>query len=192
MKTEIRSQLYSGLDFLDDIFYLENENWRISKDSETGGFHCFLDDSIHTTDKDRNRDLIYLEMASAWSKNSSCKRAQVGCLVVKNKSIISDGYNGSPSGFPNVCESEEMVTLPYVLHAEANAITKLAKSTQSSMGSTMYVTLSPCFECAKLIIQSGIKRIVFCDVYRNTEPLIFLSEGGIEITRISSNHLSKD
>ena len=114
---------------------------------------------------------------------------KVGCLVVKDKSIISDGYNGSPSGFPNICESEEMVTLPYVLHAEANAITKLAKSTQSSIEATMYVTLSPCFECAKLIIQSGIKRIVFCDVYRNTDPLIFLSEGGIEITRISSKYL---
>lgn len=130
-------------------------------------------------------------MANTWGSSSHCKRMKVGCLVVKDKSIISDGYNGSPSGFPNVCESEDMVTLPYVLHAEANAITKLAKSTQSSIGSTMYVTLSPCFECAKLIIQSGIKRIVFCEVYRNTDPLIFLSEGGIEITRISNDYLSK-
>lgn len=141
--------------------------------------------------KENKSDLIYLKMASTWGSSSHCKRMKVGCLVVKDKSIISDGYNGPPSGFPNVCESEDMVTLPYVLHAEANAITKLAKSTQSSIGSTMYVTLSPCFECAKLIIQSGIRRIVFCEIYRNTDPLIFLSEGGIEITRISSEYLSK-
>jgi dCMP deaminase len=184
MKTEIRSQLYSGLDFLDDIFYLENENWRISKDSETGGFHCFLDDSIHTTDKDRNRDLIYLEMASAWSKNSSCKRAQVGCLVVKNKSIISDGYNGSPTGFPNQCEDDENNTLSWVLHAEANAITKLSKSTLSSDGSTLYVTLSPCFECSKLIIQSGVKKVVFTELYRKKESIPFLLMGGIEIVKL--------
>jgi dCMP deaminase len=144
---------------------------------------------IDENSKETKSDLIYLKMAGVWGSSSHCKRMKVGCLVVKDKSIISDGYNGSPSGFPNICESEEMITLPYVLHAEANAITKLAKSTQSSIGATMYVTLSPCFECAKLIIQSGIKRIVFCDVYRNTEPLIFLSEGGIEITRISSKYL---
>jgi dCMP deaminase len=151
-----------------------------------------IETKMDASDKESKSDLIYLKMAETWGSSSHCKRMQVGCLVVKDKSIISDGYNGSPSGFPNVCESEEMITLPYVLHAEANAITKLAKSTQSSINSTMYVTLSPCFECAKLIIQSGIKRIVFCEVYRNIEPLIFLSEGGIEITRISKKYLSKN
>ena len=118
-------------------------------------------------------------------KNSHCKRMQVGCLMVKDKSIISDGYNGSPTGFPNICEDENMVTLPYVLHAEANAITKLAKSTQSSDGSTIYVTLSPCFECSKLIIQSGIKRVVFSEVYRKPESLPFLIEAGIELYKIN-------
>ena len=108
---------------------------------------------------------------------------QVGCLIVKDKSIISDGYNGSPTGFPNICEKDD-VTLPQVLHAEANAITKLAKSTQGSDGSTLYVTLSPCFECSKLIIQSGIKKVVFSDVYRKPESLSFLAEAGIEILKI--------
>ena len=125
-------------------------------------------------------------MSDVWGKNSHCKRMQVGCLMVKNKSIISDGYNGSPSGFPNVCEDSDMITLPYVLHAEANAITKLAKSTQSSDGSTLYVTLSPCFECSKLIIQSGIKRVVFSQVYRNPGSIPFLVEAGVEVVRISN------
>ena len=157
------------------------EYYAIKKDS--------IEFKMDKESKETRSDLIYLKMANTWGTSSHCKRMKVGWLVVKDKSIISDGYNGSPSGFPNICESEEMVTLPYVLHAEANAITKLAKSTQSSIEATMYVTLSPGFECAKLIIQSGIKRIVFCDVYRNTDPLIFLSEGGIEITRISSKYL---
>jgi dCMP deaminase len=104
--------------------------------------------------------------------------------MVKNKSIISDGYNGSPSGFPNKCEDDGNTTLPYVLHAEANAITKLAKSTNSSDGSTVYITASPCFECSKLIIQSGIKRVVFKDLYRKTESLSFLFQAGIEVVRI--------
>jgi dCMP deaminase len=110
---------------------------------------------------------------------------QVGCLIVKNKSIISDGYNGSPSGFPNVCESDTNDTLPYVLHAEANAITKLARGTQSSNNSTLYVTLSPCFECSKLIIQSGIKRVLFSEVYRKPESIAFLAEAGIEIIKLT-------
>ena len=129
-------------------------------------------------------DLVYLRMAEIWGTNSHCNRMKVGCLIVKDKSIISDGYNGSPSGFSNQCEDENNVTLPYVLHAEANAITKLAKSTNSSEGSTVYITASPCFECSKLIIQSGIKRVVFKDLYRKTESLNFLSEAGIEIVRI--------
>jgi dCMP deaminase len=123
-------------------------------------------------------------MSEMWGTNSHCKRTQVGCLVVKNKSIISDGYNGSPSGFPNQCEDENNVTLPYVLHAETNAITKLAKSTNSSDGATIYVTLSPCFECSKLIIQAGIKRVVFKELYRKTDSIKFLHEAGIEIVRI--------
>ena len=140
--------------------------------------------SIDLDEKTQKTDLVYLKMAEIWGTNSHCKRMQVGCLIVKNKSIIADGYNGSPSGFPNQCEDEENVTLPYVLHAEANAITKLAKSTNSSEGSTVYITASPCFECSKLIIQSGIKRVVFKDLYRKTESLGFLFEAGIEVVRI--------
>ena len=109
---------------------------------------------------------------------------KVGCLVVNQKSIISDGYNGSPSGFPNSCEGDDNTTLPHILHAEANAITKIAKSTQSSHGSTLYVTLSPCFECSKLIIQSGIKRVVFNKLYRKTDSIPFLIQGGVEILKI--------
>lgn len=134
--------------------------------------------------KDKKMDLVYLKMAEVWATNSYCKRMQVGSLIVKNKSIISDGYNGSPTGFPNECEDEDNVTLTHVLHAEANAITKLAKSTQSSDGSTLYVTVSPCLECSKLIIQSGIKRLVFKEVYRKPESLQFLFNAGIEIVRI--------
>ena len=153
------------------------EYYAIKKDS--------IDININKESKETKSDLIYLKMANTWGSSSHCKRMKVGCLVVKDKSIISDGYNGPPSGFPNVCESEEMVTLPYVLHAEANAITKLAKSTQSSIGSTMYVTLSPCFECAKLIIQSGIRRVVFSEVYRKPDSLPFLIEAGIELYKIN-------
>lgn len=140
--------------------------------------------SLQLDEKTQKTDLVYLKMAEIWGTNSHCKRMQVGCLMVKNKSIISDGYNGSPSGFPNKCEDDGNTTLPYVLHAEANAITKLAKSTNSSDGSTVYITASPCFECSKLIIQSGIKRVVFKDLYRKTESLSFLFQAGIEVVRI--------
>jgi dCMP deaminase len=136
--------------------------------------------------KDKKTDLIYLEMSHIWSQNSHCKRMQVGSLIVKNKMIISDGYNGSPSGFPNDCEDEDNMTLPHVLHAEANAITKLARSTQSSDNSTLYVTVSPCFECSKLIIQSGIKKLVFRHLYRKTDSLSFLFQAGIRIVRLKS------
>lgn len=136
--------------------------------------------------KDKKTDFIYLEMSQVWSKNSHCKRMQVGSLIVKNRMIISDGYNGSPSGFSNECEDEDNITLPYVLHAEANAITKLAQSTQSSRNSTLYVTVSPCFECSKLIIQSGIKKLVFRDMYRKTESLPFLFEAGIRLVRLKN------
>jgi dCMP deaminase len=123
-------------------------------------------------------------MAEVWATNSYCQRMKVGSLIVKNKSIIADGYNGSPTGFSNVCEDEDNVTLPYVLHAEANAITKLAKSTQSSDGSTLYVTVSPCFECSKLIIQAGVKKLVFKDLYRKLDSIRFLYDAGIMIVRI--------
>lgn len=123
-------------------------------------------------------------MASIWSENSYCERRKVGALLVKDKMIISDGYNGTPSGFPNVCESEEGVTLPYVLHAEANAITKVARSNNSSEGSTLYVTASPCMECSKLIIQAGIKRVVFSDLYRITDGIDLLKAAGVEVEHI--------
>lgn len=126
-------------------------------------------------------DRRYLEMAMIWAQNSYCKRRQVGALIVQGKMIISDGYNGTPSGFENICEDENNVTKPYVLHAEANAITKVAKSNNSSENATLYVTTSPCLECAKLIIQSGIKRVVFCDKYHNEDGLLLLSRASIEI-----------
>ena len=145
-----------------------------------------IDETFYTF-KDRKMDHVYLRMADVWATNSHCNRMKVGSLIVKDKSIISDGYNGSPTGFSNDCEDETNNTLSYVLHAEANAITKLAKSTQSSDGSTLYVTVSPCFECSKLIIQSGIKRLVFRDLYRKVESLEFLFKAGIEIIRIGKN-----
>jgi len=129
-------------------------------------------------------DRRYLRMAQIWAENSYCKRRQVGALIVKDKMIISDGYNGTPSGFENVCEDENNVTKPYVLHAEANAITKVARSNNSSENATLYITDSPCMECAKLIIQSGIKRVVFSNQYRNLEGLDLLKRAGIEIIYI--------
>ncbi len=120
-------------------------------------------------------------MARIWAENSYCQRRQVGCLVVKDKMIISDGYNGTPSGFPNVCEDESGVTFPYVLHAEANAITKLARSTHNADGATLYVTSSPCIECAKLIIQSGIRRVVYCEQYRLADGIELLQRAGVEV-----------
>lgn len=121
--------------------------------------------------KQRLLDVRYLRMARIWAENSYCKRRQVGALIVKDKSIISDGYNGTPSGFENICEDEQERTKPYVLHAEANAITKVAKSSNSSDGATLYVTASPCIECAKLIIQSGIRRVVYSELYRCSDGI---------------------
>ncbi|EGW47808.1 hypothetical protein HMPREF0666_01083 [Prevotella sp. C561] len=126
-------------------------------------------------------DYRYLRMARIWAENSYCKRRQVGALVVKDKMIISDGYNGTPSGFENVCEDEEGITKPYVLHAEANAITKLARSGNNSEGSTLYVTASPCIECAKLIIQAGIRRVVYAEKYRLTDGIDLLTRAGVEV-----------
>lgn len=132
-----------------------------------------------TEEKEKLLDIRYLRMARIWSENSYCTRRKVGALLVKNKMIISDGYNGTPSGFPNVCEDPENRTYPYVLHAEANAITKVAKSNNSSEGSTLYVTDSPCIECSKLIIQSGIKRVVYSKLYRVTDGIELLKTAGI-------------
>ena len=126
----------------------------------------------------------YMKMAAIWATNSYCKRRQVGALLVKDRMIISDGYNGTPSGFENVCEDENGVTKPYVLHAEANAISKVAKSANSADGATLYVTASPCVECAKLIIQSGIRRVVYRDEYRLTDGIDLLRRAGIEVERI--------
>lgn len=129
-------------------------------------------------------DQRYLKMADIWAQNSYCKRRQVGALIVKNKMIISDGYNGTPSGFENVCEDEDNKTKPYVLHAEANAITKVAQSGNSSKGSTLYVTSSPCLECSKLIIQAGIKRVVFTESYRLEDGINLLKRADIDVEQV--------
>ncbi len=129
-------------------------------------------------------DLAYLKIAHEWAKLSYCERKKVGAIIVKDRMIISDGYNGTPSGFENVCESDIGTTKWYVLHAEANAILKVAKSTQSTEGATLYQTLSPCKECSKLIYQSGIKRVVFTEKYKDTEGVDFLIKAGIELEHI--------
>jgi len=146
---------------------------------------------MNMTDEDlKKKELLdkrYLRMASIWAENSYCKRRQVGALIVKEKMIISDGYNGTPSGFENICEDENNVTKPYVLHAEANAITKIARSNNSSDGATLYVTDSPCIECAKLIIQAGIKRVVYSKKYRLDDGLNLLKRAGIEVVFMEIN-----
>jgi len=138
----------------------------------------------YNEEKQRQLDIRYMKMARIWAENSYCVRRKVGALLVKDKMIISDGYNGTPSGFENVCEDEEGKTKSYVLHAEANAITKVAKSANSSLGATLYITSSPCIECSKLIIQAGIKRVVYCDPYHNEEGLVLLARVGIELVQI--------
>ena len=129
-------------------------------------------------------DKRYLQMAAIWAQNSYCKRRQVGAILVKDKMIISDGYNGTPSGFENNCEDENNKTKPYVLHAEANAITKVAKSGNSSQDATLYVTSSPCLECSKLIIQAGIRRVVFTDNYRLEDGIELLKRANIEVVQV--------
>ena len=126
-------------------------------------------------------DYRYLRMARIWAENSYCRRRQVGALVVRDKMIISDGYNGTPSGFENICEDESGTTFPYVLHAEANAITKLARSSNNSDGATLYVTASPCIECSKLIIQAGIRRVVYAEKYRLTDGVDLLEKAGVKV-----------
>lgn len=142
-------------------------------------------------DKQHQLDLRYLRMARIWSENSYCKRLQVGAIVVKNQMIISDGFNGTPSGFENVCEDND-VTKPYVLHAEANAITKLARSHNSSDGATLYVTASPCLECSKLIIQSGIRRVIYSDQYRLQDGIELLRRAGIEVVQMNDREKNHD
>ncbi|MBR1414812.1 MAG: dCMP deaminase family protein [Prevotella sp.] len=143
---------------------------------------------MELNDKQNKLDGRYLRMARIWAENSYCQRRQVGALVVKDKMIISDGYNGTPSGFENVCEDENNVTKTYVLHAEANAITKLARSSNNSEGATIYITASPCIECAKLIIQSGIKRVVYGEKYRLTDGIELLERAGIEVVYLEINN----
>ena len=135
-------------------------------------------------EKQKQLDLRYLRMAKIWAENSYCTRRQVGALIVKDKMIISDGYNGTPSGFENICEDEHGLTKPYVLHAEANAITKIACSGNNSGGATLYVTDAPCIECAKLIIQAGIARVVYARNYRLTDGIDLLKKAGIEVEHI--------
>lgn len=134
-----------------------------------------------TVEKQEQFDRSYLKMAAIWAENSYCQRRKVGAIIVKDKMIISDGYNGTPAGFENICEDEHGITKPYVLHAEANAITKVAKSNNSSEGATLYITSSPCVECAKLIIQAGIRRVVYSTEYRITDGLDLLRRAGIEV-----------
>ena len=142
---------------------------------------------MESEDKLKKLDERYLRMALIWAENSYCQRRKVGALVVKDKMIISDGVNGTPSGFENVCEDENQVTRPYVLHAEANAITKLARSHNNSDEATLYVTASPCIECAKLIIQSGIKRVVYGEKYRLDDGIQLLERAGIEVEFLNIN-----
>ncbi|MDE7472836.1 MAG: dCMP deaminase family protein [Muribaculaceae bacterium] len=139
---------------------------------------------MNNNDKQELLDKRYLRMTRIWAENSYCRRRQVGAIIVKDSMIISDGYNGTPSGFENVCEDADGVTKPYVLHAEANAITKVARSNNSSDGSTLYVTASPCMECSKLIIQAGIKRVVFNELYRLADGIDLLERAGIEVVHI--------
>lgn len=137
-------------------------------------------------------DKRYMQMAAIWAENSYCARRKVGALLVKDQMIISDGYNGTPSGFANICEDENNRTYPYVLHAEANAITKVARSNNSSKDSTLYVTSSPCIECAKLIIQSGIRRVVYAEKYRLEDGVELLLKAGIEVVYIDLNTISNE
>ena len=138
----------------------------------------------YNEEKQRQLDIRYLRMARIWAENSYCVRRKVGALIVKDKMIISDGYNGTPSGFENICEDENGHTKPYVLHAEANAITKLARSGNNSDQATLYVTASPCIECAKLIIQAGIRRVVYAEQYRLTDGIDLLRRAGVEVEHL--------
>ena len=139
---------------------------------------------MENNEKQRILDSRYMRMAMIWAENSYCQRRKVGALIVKDKMIISDGYNGTPAGFENICEDDNGLTKPYVLHAEANAITKIARSSNNSEGATLYVTTSPCIECSKLIIQAGIKRVVYADEYHITDGLDLLKRVGVEVVHL--------
>jgi dCMP deaminase len=141
----------------------------------------------YNENKQHQLDICYIRMARVWAENSYCVRRQVGALIVKDKMIISDGYNGTPSGFENICEDETGHTKPYVLHAEANAITKVAKSANNCDGATLYITAAPCIECSKLIIQAGIRRVVFCDPYHSQDGTELLERVGIEVTQVAAS-----
>lgn len=138
------------------------------------------------TEKQERYDKAYLRMADSWSTLSHCSRKKVGAIIVKDDMIISDGYNGTPSGFDNCCENDLGETHWYVLHAEANAILKVAKSTNNSNGATLYLTLSPCKDCSKLVLQAGIKRVVYQKAYKDTSGVVFLKEAGVEIIQIEN------
>lgn len=140
--------------------------------------------NAYNKEKQLRYDIAYLKMAQEWAKLSHCERKQVGALVVKDRMIISDGYNGVPTGFDNCCEDDDGKTLWYVLHAEANALMKIAKSTNNANGATLYITLSPCKECSKLILQAGIERVVYCNEYKDNAGILFLKEAGIKISNI--------
>lgn len=142
--------------------------------------------------KQEQLDERYMRMAYVWAENSYCKRRQVGALLVKDKMIISDGYNGTPVGFENICEDEQGLTKPYVLHAEANALTKVARSHNSSEGATMYVTTSPCIECAKLMIQSGVRRVVYAEEYHVTDGIDLLRRAGVEVCKLENCNKQQD
>lgn len=147
---------------------------------------------METTDtKQETLDRRYMRMAAIWAENSYCNRRKVGVLIVKNQMIISDGYNGTPAGFENICEDENGLTKPYVLHAEANAITKIARSNNSSEGATLYVTASPCIECAKLIIQAGIRRVVYAEKYRLEDGIELLKRANIEVVYLNGETYGK-
>jgi dCMP deaminase len=145
----------------------------------------------HEEEKQYKLDERYMRMAKIWAENSYCVRRQVGALIVKDKMIISDGYNGTPVGFENICENEDGFTKPYVLHAEANAITKIARSNNNSYGATLYVTTSPCIECAKLIIQAGIVRVVYGEEYHMTDGIDLLKRAGIEVVYLDYRNIEK-
>lgn len=146
---------------------------------------CNIPTKMEPNDKQEILDKRYLRMARIWAENSYCRRRQVGAILVKDRMIISDGFNGTPAGFENVCEDADGLTKPYVLHAEANAITKVARSNNSSDGSTLYVTASPCLDCAKLIIQAGIERVVFNELYRISDGIDLLRRAGIEVVHLA-------
>ncbi|MGL4519676.1 MAG: dCMP deaminase family protein [Phocaeicola sp.] len=149
-------------------------------------------ETVEEKEKQTKLDQRYLRMATIWSENSYCVRRKVGALIVKDKMIISDGFNGTPAGFENICEDELGVSKPYVMHAEANAITKIARSNNSSEGATMYVTASPCIECAKLIIQAGIRRVVYGEQYRLNDGIELLQRAAVEVEYMDANKLKQE